>query len=541
MKQLELFWELVAPLMENIPANEQKTITDSYRRLTNRVSQIEKNYNLAIQNRAAVHSLLKKTSDDLLQRYQILFEYSGTAMAVIEYDGTISLVNSYFEHLFGYSRDELENKRNIKDFIENTHQSGIVDYHKRRMQGNPSVPTQYEAQVVSREGTVLDALITVGKFPNVQQSVISLIDTTERKQAERELEKEEEKYRILLQNITDGVVVHEMTQGGPGNFLEVNNRICDMLGYSREEMLTLSIHDMCVPEQKDKISDAINDLFSKNSAVFETEFLTKSRERILVEISARLIDLQGKQTILAVIRDITEKKIIEQEMEFYTAELMHHARDLQLVNDKINLLNRITRHDINNQMVVIQGIVEIIQDEFPDPALQDYVKMELNAVKNIQEQILFTKEYQDIGVQSPGWFDVRELIESSQSNLPLSDISTTIDMQGIEVYADPLIKKVFYTLFENAIRHGETITEISFSIQELSDGLLILCEDNGVGVPSQHKADIFTQKYFRNTGFGLFLSVSILMITGITITENGASGQGSRFEIKVPKGSYRFT
>lgn len=111
MKQLDLFWETIASLVGNSPADEQKKITDAYRRVSSRIHQLEKNYNLAIQGRAAVHALIKKTSDDLVQRYQILFEYSGIAMIVIEQDGTISLVNSFFEHLFGYTRDEIENKK----------------------------------------------------------------------------------------------------------------------------------------------------------------------------------------------------------------------------------------------------------------------------------------------------------------------------------------------------------------------------------------------------------------------------------------------
>jgi K+-sensing histidine kinase KdpD len=108
------------------------------------------------------------------------------------------------------------------------------------------------------------------------------------------------------------------------------------------------------------------------------------------------------------------------------------------------------------------------------------------------------------------------------------------------IFADPLLEKVFYTLLENAIRHGEKVTEITFSSQEVDAGLMVVYEDNGAGVAAGYKEDIFSQKYFRHTGFGLYLSRTILSITGITITETGIPGTGARFEILVPKSAYRF-
>jgi signal transduction histidine kinase len=69
---------------------------------------------------------------------------------------------------------------------------------------------------------------------------------------------------------------------------------------------------------------------------------------------------------------------------------------------------------------------------------------------------------------------------------------------------------------------------------------VIVCEDDGVGIPSGKKEAIFNRGYFKHTGFGLYLSREILSITDITITENGVPGKGARFEMTVPKGAYRF-
>jgi len=107
------------------------------------------------------------------------------------------------------------------------------------------------------------------------------------------------------------------------------------------------------------------------------------------------------------------------------------------------------------------------------------------------------------------------------------------------VFADQLITKVFYNLMDNAGRYGGKITTIRFSALKSGDDPLILCEDDGVGIPADEKEKIFERGFGKNTGLGLALSREILSITGITITETGEPGKGARFEMVVPDGMWR--
>ncbi|RPJ53813.1 MAG: ATP-binding protein, partial [Methanobacteriota archaeon] len=109
-----------------------------------------------------------------------------------------------------------------------------------------------------------------------------------------------------------------------------------------------------------------------------------------------------------------------------------------------------------------------------------------------------------------------------------------------EMYADRLLEKVFYNLFENAIRHGERVSRICISVRDVLDDVTIVVEDDGVGIPEYEKGKIFNQGYGRNTGYGLFLIREILAITGMTISETGKPGRGARFEIRMPEGTYQF-
>jgi K+-sensing histidine kinase KdpD len=92
---------------------------------------------------------------------------------------------------------------------------------------------------------------------------------------------------------------------------------------------------------------------------------------------------------------------------------------------------------------------------------------------------------------------------------------------------------------DNAIRHGDHVSRISFSYLLDAASMILVCEDNGAGIPEGDKQSIFTKGFGRDSGLGLFLIREILSITGISIRESGDYGKGARFEITVPQGQYR--
>jgi len=376
---------------------------------------------------------------------------------------------------------------------------------------------------------------------NEQEKLILAQSEKAARESEKRLKQSEERLRLLLQNVNDGILVSRIQREGPGRILEVNDRACEILGYAKEELLQMSTSDLMVSEGPGKNSVLMEEFFSKGHTIFDTTGVRKDGQHIPVEISARLFEMEGEPAFLAAVRDISERKMLEREMEHHTLELTHYSNTLRQVNDKLNLMNRITRHDINNQLTALIGYLEIMKEEYPDPRLQQYIGIEIHAAQNIQSKIMFTKEYQDVGSQAPQWFDIGAVILSAAEGVPLAPITLTVLCHRIEIYADPLLERVFYTLLENAIRHGRTVTDIRFSCHEQEHGMMIVYEDDGEGVPDEHKEDIFQHKYFKHTGYGLLLSVSILSITGITIRETGVPGKGAKFEILVPKGAYRFT
>ena len=158
-----------------------------------------------------------------------------------------------------------------------------------------------------------------------------------------------------------------------------------------------------------------------------------------------------------------------------------------------------------------------------------------DSAKAIERQIAFSKDYQNLGLTSPKWLNISNIVILASNPA----IHITDETGNLLIFADPLFEKVLYNLVDNTIRHGVTATDVNISVIAEQDNIRIVWTDNGVGVPADTKKMIFEKGFGKNTGLGLFLIKEILAITGMTIQETGVPGKGARFEITVPKGHYR--
>lgn len=225
------------------------------------------------------------------------------------------------------------------------------------------------------------------------------------------------------------------------------------------------------------------------------------------------------------------------ELVYENSERKRVETALEGANNKLQLMATITRHDLLNQLTSLQGYLEIAytdREENPENAWV-FIKKAMKIVGQTVETVRFTDEYQHIGIKSPVWQGIRNLVENSLKHTSLNQIRLDIDIpSGIQLYADPLIEKVFANLIHNSVKYGKKSTFIRFYVENRDNTLFLICDDDGVGIPVGEKEMIFTFQYGKNTGLGLFLSREILSITGITICETGCPGTGARFEICCP-------
>ena len=220
------------------------------------------------------------------------------------------------------------------------------------------------------------------------------------------------------------------------------------------------------------------------------------------------------------------------------AETRKALDSLAMLNRKITLVGSVTRHDVLNQLTAINGYNELLGMMIQDPKLVSYLEKERSAIDKIRRQFQFAKDYQNIGVESPRWQMVKQVVGRMNDDLDLGALKITGATGVTSICADPLFEKVIYNLFDNTLRHGGKATEIGITFLEEGGHGVLIVEDNGVGIPDSEKEKIFERGYGKNTGWGLFLVREILAITGMTIVENGVPGKGARFEIRIPRGKY---
>ncbi len=348
----------------------------------------------------------------------------------------------------------------------------------------------------------------------------------------RELTESEERFRTFAGNLPG--IVYRLHIGDDENTMEFfNDQVQALTGYSPDELTAgkiCSIEPFILPEDRTRVVAAVDESILKKSP-FEIGYRFRHKSGKICTFLERgrpAIDAGGTVTSIdGIIFDITDQKNTEEA--------------LRQANKKLNLLSSITRHDILNGLTVLLGYIDLAGDEAESPGMQKYISNIEKVANTIRHQIEFSKEYQEIGVNDATWQNVREMVMKTASVFKMDGVTLSVNCKDIEILADPLLQKVFYNLFDNAFRYAPPFSSINVSCSETDGGMEVVFEDDGAGIGEDDRKHLFERGFGKNTGLGLFLSREILTITGITITENGEPGKGARFEIRVPKGNYRFS
>ena len=361
-----------------------------------------------------------------------------------------------------------------------------------------------------------------------------------RRDAEAAMRESEEKFSAAFHS---SAALMAISTKHDGKLIDVNETFLDTLGFSRDEVIGKRVLELDIYHRPSDREHALR-VLEERGKVRNMEVPVRAKDGS-VQYGLFAMDnimIGEVPCLLTTMVDITEQKILEKEMEFHEQEVMQFSRSLDMAIRKLNLLSSITRHDINNQLTVLMAYLEILEMKQPDSSFEEYFRKAATAAQRISTMIQFTKTYESIGVMAPVWQDIHTLADIAAKEAPLGKVVLKNDLPaGAEVYADPLIVKVFYNLMDNAVRYGGKITTIRLYVDGRDGNPVIVCEDDGYGIPADEKERIFERGFGKNTGLGLFLTREILGITGITVHETGKPGTGARFEITVPEEAYRIT
>jgi len=456
------------------------------------------------------------------EQWELTFNSVPDMIAIIDNQFRITRVNQAMADRLGVTPAEAVGLR-CHDVVHHTSVPHGLCPHRLLLKDGHSHSVD-----IHEENLKGDFFLTVSPIRDpdgtVAGSVHILHDITDRKKMETALRKSEERYRTVIENIQD--IFFRVSR--ENTIVMASPSAVRVFGYgSVQDLIGLPITTLWKdPQKREELLDALK---ARNGAVqdWEAEFRKSDGSALWVSLTVRLRtndhgEYAGTEGI---IRDISKRKKAEEA--------------LKSALKKLNMLSSITRHDILNQIMGLRAYLELSQEDLKGTKHEAFIAKEAQAAEAIQRQIEFTKYYEDIGVNEPRWQDAGSVVNEALTQLRPAGVDVQTEVTGIEIFADPLIVKVFFNLMENSLRHGERVTKMSFSTKETDAGLVILYQDNGVGISDGDKQKLFRKGFGKHTGLGLFLSREILAITGISIVENGEPGKGVRFEITVPKGAWR--
>lgn len=343
---------------------------------------------------------------------------------------------------------------------------------------------------------------------------------------EQALQESEKKYRLLFERARDCILLISAEGEQQGKIIDANTAAAEMHGYTVEEMLTKNIADLDAPSSAISVREQFRRMQNGEWFKGESMHIRKDGTVFPIEINAGLIEIGTKKYILTIDRDITERKKAE------------YA--LQQVTKKLSLLNSITFNDIQNSVFSLNGYLVLDRNPESDDPIRRYQIQEEELIQKISKALNFAKNYQDLGIHPPVWQNVNQAFLMGISHLDFSSVQRTVNVDNLEIFADSLLERVFFTLADNILYHAKNATQVSIGYQLTRDNLILYFEDNGNGIPEIIKEKIFDRGFGAQKGMELFLVREILSITGISIKETGIPGKGARFELWVPEGAFRF-
>jgi PAS domain S-box-containing protein len=357
-------------------------------------------------------------------------------------------------------------------------------------------------------------------------AIESIRDVTDRKKAEVALAESESRYRNVVEDQSE--FISRFLADGTHVF--VNKAYCRYFNRHHDEIFGKRFIPRMPKEDHIRVRNHFASLTPEVPvAVIEHRIIMPSGEiRWQLWSDRAIFDSVGKiAEYQSVGRDITEQKQLEE--------------SLWQTNKKLNLLNNITCHDILNHLTVLLANLELAGENPGLPESQEFMNKGILAVNKIQALIRFTRYYQDLGIAAPEWQNLRKVCMRA---IPpgWEGVTMIFVSDDLEIFADMLLEKVFCNLFDTIGDFTNQMPAITISSYENpeSGGITITVEDNGTGIPDNKKEQVFWRGYGTGAGSGLFLAREILLITGITIHENGIWGKRTRFEIQIPPQGFRF-
>lgn len=511
----------------------------------------------------------QKLAEELLRenesKFRSINENSPDHIFIVDEDCRIHYVNKLYEGhsfraMYGNSLAGLlpaEKAHQFSQYIERVYQTGRAR------------DLEFE---VEKEGKLHWSKVRMGPikvFEQVSRVLVIISDITVQKEVEiiREnftkrleekviertdaLAKSEEQYRLIANNITDCVCLHDVD----GNYHFVSPSSKDLLGYTPEELLGQSLFNRCSPDFHDELKSRFNRLLVDDNTVqiFEYQVRTKSDHLVWVEsIFKPALQADGNVMFQSTTRNITERKQAEQDVR----HALQSERELSVLKSKFLAT---ASHQFRTPLAVIQSNMELMDLFYSKEELSSELKQRYNkvSVRIAQEVERMTDLMDDLLILEkinskshsvqPKLINVEDVIREEASKVQQiqeDDRKVVLEVAGTMrlVYADPkLFIHIVMNLLTNAFKYSKGSQAPKVLIHYEVDFLNIHVIDAGIGIPEDEVHNLFQPFYRANntdgiqgTGLGLAIIKEYVGLMNGSISLETTVGKGSEFIVKLP-------
>jgi PAS domain S-box-containing protein len=451
--------------------------------------------------------------------YKTIFENTGTATIIIEDNTIISLANSEFVKLSGYSKEELENKKSWTDLIIEEDMEKVMDYHNSR-RSIKSTPKNYEIKFVNKNNEIRDIYLTVALLPYTQKRLISFLDITDKKESTKALKESQKKYKdlveLLPQPIFESNLKREVTFTNQIGF--------KMFGYNQED-LARGLDLLQLLDSKDHTKAIENVQRSlKREELFVEEYNGLKKDGTSFPILVYSNTLKHEDKVVGsrgVIIDLTDIKNVENNLK-------------SSLKEKEILLREI-HHRVKNNMQIISSLLNLQTKYVNDEEAVNVLKESQNRVKSMA--IIHEKLYQSKDLTKINFVDyIQSLILNLfySYNIDKKRIIPILKIEDISLNIETAVPcgLIISELISNSLKYAfpnNINGEITISLKSKQDTYQLCICDNGIGLQ-------------EDINFNDLKTLGLLLVNSLTEQIDGKMTihreQGTQFEITFKELKY---
>jgi len=443
---------------------------------------------------ATVITSLKRAEQALREseeKYRTILENMEDGYWEVDLAGRFTFFNDALCRIHGFAPDKLMGMGNRDYTTPKTAKRIYKVYNKVHRTGKSAEIENYE--IIRGDGTRAIFEMNVSLMRDKEGTPVGFRgisrDVTKRTAMEKALSESEEKHRTILENMEDGYWEVDLR----GRFTFFNDALCRMTGLPAEELKGLESLNYTSPEIAKRTATTFNEIYrtGKPANIIDYEFVRADGSRSTHEMSVSLMRDEGGSPIgfRGVSRDITARKQAEEEIQTHREHLA--------------LINQILRHDLTNDLVVMQSSLNLYKISHEEELVEETesrVKKSLDLINKMRAFESFISAHKDLKA-----YKIRDVMNKIATNYPF----ITVKVKGrAQVMADDSLFSVTDNIVRNAVIHGKA-DKIAVTIGKENDMCRVRIADNGVGIPDEIKETIFDEGFIHgdtgHTGLGLHI------------------------------------